>query len=195
MKHINVLSRIFFTGCLFGAGCATTPSSRLYRLDARSETVEAQGEVVSRIIRLNSVTLPGVLHQPTVITETSPVQIHSSEYDRWAESLERQVAEVLSRNLTALLPNAHVVRGRMHPDLKADLEVHVEVLQLSGTLGDQARLDLRWSQSRRGEASAALHRWQGQRTLESMDVHAYVLAQSELLAEACQIMAKHLLSP
>ncbi len=180
-----------FAGLLFFSGCATTPYSHLYVLIALSEAGRAPESLARPTLRLQSVSLPGVLHQPNVITEASPVLIQSSEFERWAEPLEGQISEVLARNLTALLPGHRVVRGRLHPQVKADIEVHVEVLQFGGILGDRAWLELRWSQDREG-APPGLHRWRGQRILEGDDVQAYVLAQSELLAEASQTMAKQL---
>ena len=194
--HINRRQRwkrrVICLGILLLSGCvSTSPPARIYQLVALSEAVAPDAGGKSQTLRLQSVTLPGALHQPTVVTQASPVVIQRSEFDRWAEPLEGHLSDVLTRNLAALLPEFHVVRGRMHPDLKADVSVHVEVLQFGGVLGESAHLEVRWSQSREG-AAPVLHRWQGQRTLENDDVQVYVLAQSELLAEASQALAQHL---
>lgn len=178
--------------CLMLQGCATTSVSRQYRLLPLAETALAtESKEAKTTIRLQSVIIPGVLQQPVIVTWNPPAQLVASEFERWAESLEAQIKGVLARNLTVLLSDHRVVRGRSHPGLRTDEDLHVEIVRFDGRLGEKAHLELRWSRSGEG-TETHLHVWKGEQEIKGTDTHAYVLAQSELLSQASQVIAQQL---
>lgn len=163
------------------AACATTPSSRQYRLLALAQGGHAgEGDA---LLRIRSVTVPGVVDRPVIVTWREDMLLHSSEFERWVEPVEAQIAEVLVRNLDALLPGHQVVRGRRHAGLQTDLELEVEILRFDGILGEEAVLELRWSWIG-VNAPSGLHEWRGKSPLNAKEPPAFVRAQSELLLQA-----------
>jgi len=193
MKKALRLTILFLGGILplLFIGCAGTPPARMYRLAALSPPAEVPSSADLFTVRLQNVNVPAVLNQPVVVTRADAVGIHRSEFDRWAEPLEAQTADVLGRNLSAVVPGLEVLRGRLHPGVASDADLYVEVLTFSGVLGEVAELELRWSW--RGEGiQSGLHTWRGTRALKLKTLHAYVTAQSELLADAALEIARSL---
>jgi uncharacterized lipoprotein YmbA len=186
-KGIRLL--ILTGGCaLLLSSCATTPSSNQYRLLALAEPVEAGSGGSPGTVRLLPVTVPAALQRPVIVTWDGGALLSSSEFERWADTLESLIQEALTANVSARVPEADFVRGRLHPGIRADIDLNVEILEFDRISGQEAVLALRWSLSG-NKRSGSLHQWQGRQDLDGNDVQAYVLAQSRLLAEAAEAIA------
>lgn len=67
-----------------------------------------------------------------------------SEFSRWAEPLDDSFAEVLSENLSRLIPTDRVVVYPWPARTEIDLKVEVEVTRFAGQPGGNVALAARW---------------------------------------------------
>jgi len=100
-----VMFLIFFTGC------GTTKSSRFYTLNSLKAQDTAQKTTSSErdiLIGIGPVNIPDYLERPQILSRTSQNELYIDEFNRWAGSLENDIARVLSGNLSTLLSEEHV---------------------------------------------------------------------------------------
>lgn len=134
---------------LTAAGCSIkseTAPSRFYLLrplPADADQVPP-GSSTDPVIALGPVEIPAHLDRPQIVTRTAGAEVKLSEFERWAEPLDDNIAAVLAENLSGLVPTKVVspYPSRLPPDL--DLRVAVEVLRFDGSLSEEAVLDARW---------------------------------------------------
>jgi len=79
------------------------------------------------------------------VTHQGEVELAFSEFHRWGGPLADNLTDVVTLNIGAILPSAMVVNDRMDHQLHAGYRVHVEVLRMTGELGKDAELAVRWS--------------------------------------------------
>ncbi len=132
-------------------GCASSPSSKFYQLTpVQSET--AVTSYVSpdggTIIVIGPIRIPDYLDRPQIVTRFGKNELHLSEFDRWAGSLENDVHRVLIEDMSSLMPPDRFSVVRWTPSLESQVSTsyRVEVLvdHFEGTLGDSVLLKAQW---------------------------------------------------
>jgi len=93
---------------------------------------------------LGPVTLPEYLDRNQIVTRLSPSEVTYSQWDRWAEPLETNVATVLRRRLTVELGVGDVTRYPWTGD-GVDYQIEVTFLRLETDMAGQNVLSARWS--------------------------------------------------
>jgi uncharacterized lipoprotein YmbA len=111
-------------------GCASSPPSRFYQLRAVSHPApqEMSSGPGRLIVGIGPVRVPGYLDRPQIVT-SSGNQIDVADFDRWAGSIEDDIALVLVENLSARLPAERFFITRWpapHLSLSCRIEVRVE---------------------------------------------------------------------
>ncbi len=97
---------------LASAGCASSPPTRYYTLEAVAPGTPAQVVQVARRaagtavppLRVRAVQIPPALDRPELVREVAPGQIDIREFDHWAAPLGRMSRQALHENLAARLP-------------------------------------------------------------------------------------------
>jgi hypothetical protein len=133
------------------AGCASTPSSKFYQLSPAKSQAGAKHEVVKEgavTIAVGPMRLPDYLDRPQIVTRTGRNEIHLSEFDRWAGSLDNDVLMVLVEDLADLLPADRFFVTRWSPLLENQLQslywVELLVQRFEGTPGGSVVLKAQW---------------------------------------------------
>lgn len=143
----------FFAVCLvFLAGCASTTPSRFYTLtpvkaaDTPASGVPFEG---GSLLAVGPVRLPDYLGRPQIMTRSEGNEIRMHETERWAGSLEGDVARVLIENLSVLLAgkNVAVVQWTSAMQSMAPFRnrLGVDVLRFEGSVGGEVVLKARYS--------------------------------------------------
>ncbi len=139
--------------CLvFLAGCAGTTPSKFYTLtpmkaaDTPASGVPFEG---GSLLAVGPVRLPDYLDRPQIMTRSEGNEIRMHETERWAGSLEGDVARVLIENLSVLLAgkNVAVVQWTSAMQSMAPFRnrLGVDVLRFEGSAGGEVVLKARYS--------------------------------------------------
>lgn len=134
------------------AGCASTPSSKFYQLSPAKSETGAKHEVVKEgavTVAVGPLRLPDYLDRPQIVTRTGRNELHLSEFDRWAGSLDDDVIMVLLENIANLLPADRYFVTKWTPVLETQLPslywAGLFVQRFEGTLGGSVVLKAQWT--------------------------------------------------
>jgi len=127
-------------------GCARTPQARFYILQPSAAVDQAQPSVSvnDMIIGVGPVELPEHLNRPQIVTRISSSELHLSEFNRWAESLEKNFSSVLAENLSMLLSTDKVLVYPWIGSIEVKRQVRVNVLQFDNLPGGKVLLKVLW---------------------------------------------------
>jgi hypothetical protein len=139
------------SGCL---GSGTTRSPQLFVLSAVADPATAETQSPGLRVGVGPVALPERLNRPQIVTRAGEHEVILSEFSQWAEPLEDIFAEVLSENLSRLIPTDRVVVYPWPKRTEIDLKVEVEVTRFAGQLGGDVALAARWRLARGNGAEA-----------------------------------------
>jgi uncharacterized lipoprotein YmbA len=143
------LACIWFTRCVH-VGQQQGEPWRLFTLsplpapEADQEGAMSSPGPAQPAIGVGPIHLPGYLDQDQIVTRISQNRFTLSENDRWAESLEGNIAQVLAHNLSILLRTDRVI---MHPwpaQQRPTYQLEIEVLSFETDTAGTAYLAARW---------------------------------------------------
>ncbi len=146
-------------------GCATLlfgsarDPSKFYILTPTSDapgTASTQSSSGGLTIGLGPVKLPAYLDRPEVVTRAATNRLELSKNDRWGESLEKNFARVLARDLAAQLGTQQIVAFPWYATTTIDLQVQVEVYRFETDAKGDAQLSAKWT-IRNGDGSKILY--------------------------------------
>lgn len=132
------------------AGCsvlAPQPDrTRFFVLTASAPPAEAVSPSPGALaLGLGPIDLPSYLGHLEVVTRAAPNRIDLSPSDRWAESFDDNVREVLTRDLGARLPGAHIVSFPWYPTTPLDYEIAVRFERFERVGANSTELDAHWT--------------------------------------------------
>jgi uncharacterized lipoprotein YmbA len=84
------------------------------------------------------------LNRPQIVTRAGEHEVIFSEFSQWAEPLKDSFTEVLSENLSRLIPTDRVVVYPWSARTELDLKVEVEVIRFTGQSDGVVTLAARW---------------------------------------------------
>ncbi len=130
-------------GMLFLAGCfgGTSPNSSFYILSV--DTSLSTMSVNKTSVGVWPVKVPDFLDRPQIVLNESATQLDISEINRWSEPLSLITQRALVENLQRILPNAYV-QTKGYDENRFKRFVCVEIIKMSGTLGQSADLSVWW---------------------------------------------------
>ena len=139
--------KLFLILCLLtvmgSVGCAKTPPSAYYLLEGIQ-----QGELAEPLedvrIGVGPVSLPGYLDRSQIVTRTDAHAMTIHEYERWGDSLQRQVENTLAGNLSSLLQTPHVVIYPWERALRPQYQVFVTLRRFEGNSTSGTTIDAIW---------------------------------------------------
>jgi uncharacterized lipoprotein YmbA len=169
------------------AGCASSPTSHMYLLQPKEDIAVAAvfyEHLQNAKICVEPVRVPNHLDRPVIITKAGDSELAYSEFHRWGESLSDNLQDVLIRNLGARLPTSVIWNDRAMSEVLSNYKICVQVLSLTGSLGETAELSARWN-ILSGQEYELLETgvYKGTTALESDTISSYVEAISELSAQ------------
>ncbi len=147
---------------LLMAGCAVTDPTRYYALATPRPPVAVSPAAINSTVTVGvgPVSVPGYLARPQVVTRTDDDALEIWPYHRWAEPLDRGIAETLAEDLAARIPGDRIAvfpwRGIMARTI--DYQVAIAVVRFEGCPGHEVTLDARWRLLGRDGAELAFRR-------------------------------------
>ena len=131
------LAAVGLTALLF-TSCASTAPSRLYVLYSPEELAPISSDIDSafRWVAVGPIRFPAELERPLVITQSAEGELAYSEVHRWGSSIDRQLEQVLLKNISVLLDSPGGVHRFPGPEAAGtDYRVAVSIDELTGQLG------------------------------------------------------------
>lgn len=140
-----ILVAVALAGCSFFE--PQVDPSRFYVLTA---TAEASGDVASRTssgltIGLGPIKLPDYLDRSQLVTRVGPNRVVFSDFERWAEPLDRNFSRIMIENLVALLNTEKVVSLPTFVSIGVQYEVPIEVQRFEAHDDGTIELAARWA--------------------------------------------------
>ncbi len=166
-KSASIRSVLLTLGfCLAGhlAGCINTPLPDYYVLtpepgrsgpnpgavdtkknDVTDNSVQVNGikKLPDLAVGVGPITIPETVNRSNIVTPRDANQIEVSEYHRWSEPLRENISRVVITNLADRLG---VSKLYAYPWLRAQIDniARIDVLQMSGEVGREVYLQVRW---------------------------------------------------
>jgi len=135
---------------LFITGCGTTPPTRFYALTAEAPMADTQQDVSLNqppshkiIVGIGPIEVAPYLERNQIVTRSNGTRLNVIEFDRWAASIEDNIAGVLAINLSRQLPQTQPM-VRPWPDAKAEYHVMVKFLQFDADEAGNVQLQASW---------------------------------------------------
>ena len=195
-----------FAACLiitliagFMANCSATPPSRHYLLTPLS--IEASGkptaaDQTSRLtVVVMPVRIPPYLNRPQMVTRTGSNEMHIDEFNRWASPFEDNIADVLARNLSSLLPKTRFARHPVPAALPVAYSVFVDIFRFEGIPGQSVAFLANWAVVAKGERSdrrVTFQTYDKTLTVDGQGYGSLVATQSRMLADFSREIAQAL---
>ncbi len=142
------IATIFLLSLLFFSGCASSKPPNYYIMHSLQS--EAPGVKIARAendltIGVGPIKIPEYLERPQIATRATPSSLQFAEFDKWAESLEKNLTRVLAENLSLLLSTDRVVVFPWAGPVHVQYQVTVDVTELEYTADGKAILVAGWS--------------------------------------------------
>ena len=183
--------RIFLLFVLLGliSACAS-PEPNFYQPVALENPNTVFSNVKSTIL-VNNVLLPAEVSRPQITTlGDENYELNIDEFNRWGATPERLFQNVINENLAYLLPNA-VIENQTSLRKNYKYAVAVEVTKMSGRLEEKAFLEASYFIKNKDGAVIKTGKFYNDMNIKGK-YEQYIPAQSKLLAEMCEKIAKDL---
>lgn len=130
-------------GCIGGK----SQPSKFYVLSPLPSETKKQVAAATRSVAIGvgPVSLPPYLDRPEIVTRAGGNELYLSEFDRWAEPLQRNFSRVLAENLSILIPTDRTAVFPWEKPTPIDYQVLVDVTRFEGYADGNTLLMARWS--------------------------------------------------
>ena len=168
--------------------CGTSKPARFYKMyPTVAELARPSPKTVASAnmsVVVGPVEVPAYLDRPQIVTRKAGSEIGYAEYDRWAGSLQGNIADVLVEDISSTLAGEGV---SVHPwalRVPFDYRVQVRIHEFEGYPGKSVKLNAAWTVIAPAESKVIVSR----RSVIEKDVQgqgyaAYVDAMNGALAE------------
>jgi uncharacterized lipoprotein YmbA len=177
---------LFLSGCIFGV----SQTSKFYSLTTIETMPVSQSEDL--FIGVDKVDLPKYMDRAQIVTQNkNGRQVLISEYNRWVESPSVLCTRILTQNLNYLLPKSDA-KIRTLGSEKFDRRVWVQVVQMDGVLGQQAKLSA-WFTIKNTKGKTIVHQKFTDKIEIGKTYDDLVVGYSKLWSKLSQDIAKQLI--
>ena len=125
------------------AGCAGTPPSRYYQMDAGPPPAAAVTD--GPVVFVDRAVVAGYADRSPIVVRQGVAEVAFAEFDVWAEPVAAQVTAVVVDALGHRLGPAKVIPTPARRDREPAFRVGVEVLRFEIGTDNRALLDARWT--------------------------------------------------
>jgi len=141
-RHMQVRSFLLVLVVTLG-GCINTPLPDYYVLTPESGELSGLAQLTDLAVGVGPITIPETVNRPNIVTPQDKNKLEVAEYHRWSEPLRENVSRVVITNLANRLG---INKLYAYPWLRTEIDniARIDVLQMTGTLGEKVYLQVRW---------------------------------------------------
>jgi uncharacterized protein len=126
--------------------CTATPPQVAYYSLLGAESVKTTGQRHDQLVlSVGPVNIPDVLKKSQIATDGTEGRYRLSEYHRWAGEVDREFGRALLEQLAGRLGTEQVYLFPGDQHLEPTCQVFLDILEMNGELGKEAKLSVRWS--------------------------------------------------
>jgi len=152
MKYINFQSFLILVSMAFFfvlSGCISIPNSptpRYYAFVPVHENQVSKKVIIAPgiIIGIGPVKIPEYQDRPQIVTITQDHMLQFAQFDRWGESLDLGLANLIREDMTLMLPAAKLTLYPWNPSVAVKYQVAIEVVQLDSQFNKGLFLAVQW---------------------------------------------------
>jgi len=174
--------------CLFAvlaAGCSS-PAAKFYTLSATATPASTSSRLS---IVVGPVAVPPVIDRPQIVVTTGANQVTIDEFNRWASSVQDNLARVVAENLAAILGTARVTQYQSALGVDAEYRVQIDVRNFESAPGKYASLDAVWTVRRLKDGKTETGRTGVREPVDGDGFEALAAAHSRGIAKMSQEIA------
>jgi len=174
--------------CLFAvlaAGCSSPPA-KFYTLSATATPASTSSRLS---IVVGPVAVPPVIDRPQIVVTTGANQVTIDEFNRWASSVQDNLARVVAENLAAILGTARVTQYQSALGVDAEYRVQIDVRNFESAPGKYASLDAVWTVRRLKDGKTETGRTGVREPVDGDGFEALAAAHSRGIAKMSQEIA------
>lgn len=142
------------SAALLAGGCASTSPESFYTLRPVAAAAAPAASVASAApaysLVVGPVRVPEIVDRPQLVVRKDGNEVAVLEQQRWAQPLQAEIAQALSADLAARLPQARVIPDRDAGSARADVRVTVDVTRFDAVPGAFVMVESLWTIRRRG---------------------------------------------
>ena len=125
-------------------GCASSPDARLYILTADATGQIANWGDTGPKVLIGPINVPEHLKRTEIVFRAPGNRVTINEYDRWAESVDNNISEVISKNLSNLLGSSSVYTDDSDFLTRPDITIRIDVNSFGLMENSQVVLQASW---------------------------------------------------
>ncbi len=173
-------------------GCSSAPS-RHFTLSAAPVIAPGSSQPDLAIV-VGPVTVPEMVDRPQIVLRVGANEVRLDELNRWASSLQDEIARTVALNLKTRLGTSNVTASAQAPKNEAGYRVSIAVQRFESALGDSAALDALWTVRRSREEVARPGRTTVTEPATGKTLDAVVAAHSRAIGRLSEDIADAILS-
>lgn len=173
-------------------GCASDPS-RHYTLSPAPVNAPG-GSRADLAVVVGPVTVPEVVDRPQIVLRVGANEVRLDELNRWASSLQDEIARTVAQNLMARLGTPNATASAQAPKNEAGYRVSIAVQRFESALGDSATLDALWTVRKAKEGATRTGRTTVTESASGKDLDAVVAAHSRAIGRLSEDIAAAIVS-
>lgn len=142
------MSKLLITALLvlLVTACANAPSVQFYVLEPLSQTSASTiASTGQRSIGIGPVSVPALLERKQIITRHGGNAVQIAEFQQWASSLQDNLLQALTRNISTLQPNNIVRAYPWNVHGTVDFQIVVDIIRFDTTPRKSANLEANWT--------------------------------------------------
>jgi len=180
---------------LLVSGCASTQKSTMYVLSPGCQpTASGKNLLPGKVVGIMRVSVPRRINRPVIVTQKNQYELDFSEFRRWGEMPDENLRNTIRRNLSQLLNSDSIIDSRVELPNRADYNINIDVIDMSGELGKNAHLAVNWDIAKGNESkSTVVYTSDFSEKLTDSEYITYVAAQSRMVDKLSRDIADALL--
>jgi uncharacterized protein len=133
--------------CFVLGACASTPDESFYTLSPAAPAAPANGRkaAASYSVAIGPVHVPDIVDRPQLVVRKGATQVQILEQHRWAQPLHAEIAQALSADLAASLPQARISFDNDAAGRNADYAIAVDIKRFEAVPGEAVFVQAIWS--------------------------------------------------
>jgi uncharacterized lipoprotein YmbA len=141
------ISNWILTGSLLLlSACASTPPTSFYVLEPLSKpSASATDAEKKHLIGVGPISIPALIERQKIVTRTAANGVEIAEFHQWASPLKENITQVLTHNLSLLMPDDVVRSYPWGAFGSVDYRIIVDVVRFDTQPGKFANLETSWA--------------------------------------------------
>ena len=173
-------------------GCASSPDARLYILSADATGQVANWGDNSPNVLIGPINVPEHIKRTEIVFRGTGNRVMINEYDRWAESVDNNISEVVSENLSNLLGSSSVYTDDSDFLTRPDITIRIDVNKFGLMENGQVVLQTSWEIEDDRKRESKLYSERFTVSPSGGDVTSIVAAMSEAVEQFSNTLAGEL---